>query len=77
MKIVILGGGSAGWISALLIQKSFPEHNITVIENTEIGILGAGEGTVSNFNGFLNSEDIDIIDFIKDRKSTRLNSSHT
>ena len=69
MKIVILGGGSAGWISALLIQKSFPEHNITVIENTEIGILGAGEGTVSNFNGFLNSVDIDIIDFIKETKS--------
>ncbi len=46
MDIVIAGGGTAGWISAYLIanaQKGL--HNITVIESSEIGIIGAGEGS--------------------------------
>jgi tryptophan halogenase len=45
MKIVIVGGGTAGWLAALFINKVKPEHDLTVIESSSIGIVGAGEGS--------------------------------
>jgi len=46
MKIVICGGGTAGWLAALMISKIQKDsHDITVIESTKIGIVGAGEGS--------------------------------
>lgn len=46
MNIVVCGGGTAGWLSAYLIanaQKN--QHKITVVESSELGIIGAGEGS--------------------------------
>jgi tryptophan halogenase len=45
MKIVICGGGTAGWLAALMISKVQPTHTVTVIESSRIGIVGAGEGS--------------------------------
>ena len=46
MNIVIVGGGTAGWLAALMISKiQKNSHNITVIESSKIGIIGAGEGS--------------------------------
>jgi hypothetical protein len=46
MKIVIAGGGTAGWLAAYILCKSQPkQHLITVIESSKIGIIGAGEGS--------------------------------
>jgi tryptophan halogenase len=45
MKIIIVGGGTAGWLAALFISKIKPEHNVVVIESSNIGIVGAGEGS--------------------------------
>ena len=49
MKIVVCGGGTAGWLAALMIKKIQPDHDVTVIESSKIGIVGAGEGST----GFL------------------------
>lgn len=65
MKIVIVGGGTAGWITALYAQKFLPEHKITLIESESIGILGAGEGTTPNFLRFLQMMDIPVEDLFK------------
>lgn len=47
MNIVVVGGGTAGWLTALFAQKKYPNDNILLIESEKIGILGAGEaGTV-------------------------------
>ena len=43
MNIVIVGGGTAGWLAALLLSNLY-KHNITVIESSKIGIIGVGEG---------------------------------
>ncbi len=43
--IVILGGGSAGLITALTLKKLIPEILVTVIRSKEIGIIGVGEGS--------------------------------
>lgn len=45
--IVILGGGSAGWITACLLHHRWAEKGgqVTLIESPEIGIIGVGEGS--------------------------------
>lgn len=45
MKITIVGGGTAGWLAALMIKKVQPNHEIVVIESSKIPIVGAGEGS--------------------------------
>ena len=46
MKIVVCGGGTAGWLSAYILTKAQPnQHEITVIESSKIGIVGAGEAS--------------------------------
>jgi len=64
-KFVVLGGGTAGWLTALFLNKYFPKSKITLIESKKIGIIGVGEATTPNVVHFLNSLGINIIDFIK------------
>jgi tryptophan halogenase len=45
MEIVVAGGGTAGWLTALYAKHICPKDNITLIESEDIGILGAGEGS--------------------------------
>ncbi|HTI31094.1 MAG TPA: tryptophan halogenase family protein [Sphingomonas sp.] len=46
MRIVILGGGTAGWMAANLFAHRWPDKaQVTVIESPEIGIVGVGEGS--------------------------------
>ena len=69
-NIVVIGGGTAGWLSALAAKKRYSDYNITVIESKEIGILGAGEGSTPDLIPFLQSLNISIEDLIRETKST-------
>lgn len=50
MKIVIVGGGTAGWISALIL-KNETNHEVSLIDSSSIGPLGVGESTTGLFCG--------------------------
>lgn len=67
---VILGGGTAGWLSALFIKKIFPDSNVTVIQSKVLGIVGVGEATTPHIVSFLRSIDIDPLDVIKKTSGT-------
>jgi hypothetical protein len=56
-KIIVLGGGTAGWFTAFFAKK-FLSSNVTLIESKKIGIIGVGEGTVPSINSFLKMIDI-------------------
>jgi tryptophan halogenase len=45
-KIVIVGGGSAGWMTASTLIKAFPNKDISVIESKNIPLVGVGESTL-------------------------------
>lgn len=70
MKIAIVGGGTAGWLAALIVSKSvFPSPDITVIESSKIGIVGAGEGSTGSLTNVLQNitgnYDCNELDFIE------------
>ncbi|ODB36386.1 tryptophan halogenase [Pseudoalteromonas sp. BMB] len=54
-KIVILGGGTAGWMAANMMAKSWADKaiEITVVESSSIGTIGVGEGSTPQFKGFM------------------------
>jgi len=63
-NIIIVGGGSAGWMTAASLIKRFPEKNITLIESPNIGTVGVGESTLGHINSWLNFLEIEDKDFM-------------
>lgn len=71
-KIVIVGGGTAGWLSAYFLKRKYPNYNVSLIESTSIGILGAGEGGTPNLHSLLIDEfEFDEDEFLKEVKGTK------
>ncbi len=69
-SIVVVGGGSAGWLTALTAKKKYPKADVTVIESKDIGILGAGEGSTPYLPAFLETLDISFEDLVKNCDAT-------
>ncbi|KFC06233.1 tryptophan halogenase [Trabulsiella guamensis ATCC 49490] len=70
-RVVVLGGGTAGWYTALSLRKLFSANvEIRVVESTEIGIVGVGEGGLLNFQAALHSVDIDFNEFVRETNAT-------
>lgn len=63
-KIVIVGGGSAGWMSAATMIRFFPEKEITIIESPNYPVIGVGESTLGHINRWLNLLGISDKDFM-------------
>jgi len=70
LEYAVVGGGTAGWLTALFVKSQFPYSEVTVIASSEIGILGAGEGTTPPFVNFLNQIGINPLDIIAQARGT-------
>jgi len=53
-SIVVVGGGTAGWMTALMLANSAygSKLKITVVESTQVGTIGVGEGSTPWLRGF-------------------------
>jgi len=49
----VVGGGTAGLVSALIMNGRFPHVDITVIRSSKIGIIGVGEGSTEHWAEFM------------------------
>ncbi len=70
IKAVILGGGTAGWLTALFLQKNFKYLEITVVENPNQLPIIAGESGNTTFIDLIRSLDIDLDDFVRCTNAT-------
>ncbi len=59
-SILIVGGGTAGWMTALTLARALSGHDvaITLLESPAVGIIGVGEGSTPWLRGFF--EDLGI-----------------
>jgi tryptophan halogenase len=74
MNLVIVGGGTAGWITALYAKKAYPNKTVILVESDEIGILGAGEGSTPSLISLFNFLEISTSDLINNCNATIKNS---
>jgi len=69
-NLVILGGGTAGWMSAALLSKLMPNLDIRLVESDEIGTIGVGEATIPAIKRFNHLAGIDETAFMKATRAT-------
>jgi tryptophan halogenase len=70
-NVVIVGGGTAGWMTASLLVKTLGKAlNITLVESDKIGIVGVGEATIPPILNFNSAIGIDERAFIKATQGT-------
>ena len=69
--VVIVGGGTAGWMSAALLSKTFGARlSITLIESDEIATIGVGEATIPHIRVFNRLIGVEENDFLKATQGT-------
>jgi 2-polyprenyl-6-methoxyphenol hydroxylase-like FAD-dependent oxidoreductase len=56
-SVVILGGGTAGWMTANLFHRRWAEHGtvVSLIESSALGIIGVGEGSTPQLKAFFDT----------------------
>lgn len=69
--IVIVGGGTAGWIAAAALSKLLPEQvSITLVESEAIGTVGVGEATIPQIRRLNSVLGLDEDEFVRETQGT-------
>lgn len=73
-NFVVLGGGTAGWLAAFMIQDSLKRQKvdarITVVESSKIPTVGVGEGSTAAFRVMMQYFKLDEFEFFRETGAT-------
>ncbi|NCP65820.1 MAG: tryptophan 7-halogenase [Paraglaciecola sp.] len=73
-SVLIVGGGSAGWITALYLNRYFNQHgkhlNIRLLESKQIGPIGVGEATVHSIRFLFAALGLDEAELMRETNAT-------
>ena len=71
-KLVIVGGGTAGWMAAASFAHYFSQNGIeiTVVDSSQIGTVGVGEATVPAIRDFFRSLGLDEFEVMRATQGT-------
>lgn len=69
MKILVVGGGTAGLVAATILKKGV-NAQVDVVRSKEIGIVGVGEGSTEHFRDFLDFIGVSHYDVIRKTNAT-------
>ena len=70
-RIAILGGGTAGYLTALALKRKFPHLPLDLIESSKVPVIGVGEATTPLMPQFLHGDlGLDVTDFFHRVKPT-------
>ena len=69
-KVVIVGGGTAGWMAAAALSRTMDNLSIRLVESDEIGTIGVGEATIPAIRLFNALICIDEDEFVRETRGT-------
>ncbi len=71
-NIVIVGGGTAGWMAAAALSRVLGKgrHNLTLIESDDIGTVGVGEATIPMIDFFHKVLGVTPVDILRETEAT-------
>lgn len=71
MKITIVGAGTAGLVTALILKQKFNQNiDLKIIKSDDIGIIGVGEGSTEHWMDFMNWCQLDFDEVVRECNST-------
>jgi tryptophan halogenase len=69
-KVTIVGGGTAGWMTAAVLSQWLSQVEIRLVESDEIGAIGVGEATIPHIRNYLALAGIDPLEMIAETKAS-------
>lgn len=71
-RVVVLGGGTAGWMTAAGLRRLLPEadYALTLVESDEIGTVGVGEAALPHIKIFNDMLGVDEAQFMRETRAT-------
>ena len=70
MKIVVIGAGTAGLVTALILREKYPTYPITIIKSDTVGTVGVGEGSTEHWAWFMDFVGINNLELLHETKAT-------
>ena len=69
-SVTIVGGGTAGWMTAAMLSRLLKGYRIQLIESDEIGAVGVGEATIPAIRNWMNIAGIDEYEMVRATQGT-------